>query len=74
METEQLIENAVSLPVEKRSLIIDCLLKSLNRPCPEVDKEWAELASKRVDELRSGKVDPVPSEEVLEKARHILKK
>jgi hypothetical protein len=74
VDTEQLIENAISLPVEKRSLVIDCLLKSLNQPCPEVDKEWAELASKRVDELRSGKVEPLSSEEVLEKARDILKK
>ncbi len=74
MNTEQLIENAISLPVEKRSLIIDSLLKSLNHPYPEVDKQWADVACKRVDELRSGKVKPIPGEEVLKKTQELLKR
>ena len=74
MDTEQLIENVIALPVEQRFLVVDSLLKSLN-PCnADIDRQWADVACKRADELRSGKVKPRPGEDVLTKTRELLKR
>ena len=64
MNTKQLIEEAVSLPVEERTLVVDTLLRSLNQPESEIDKAWAKEAKRRLDDLRSGKVNAIPGEEV----------
>ena len=67
MNTKQLIEEAVSLPVEERTLVVDSLLRSLNQPDSEIDKAWAEEAKRRLYELRSGRVNAIPGEEVFRK-------
>ena len=67
MNTKQLIEAAVSLPVEERTLVVDSLLRSLNQPESEIDKEWAKEAKRRLDELRSGRVNAIPGEEVFKR-------
>ncbi len=67
MKTKNLIDEAVSLPVEERALIVDCLLRSLNQPESDIDKEWAAVAKRRLDELRLGKVEAVPGEVVFER-------
>jgi len=66
MNTNELIDEAVSLPVEKRILIVDSLLQSLNQPNSEVDKKWNEVAQQRLLEMRSGKTKPIPGEQVFE--------
>jgi len=67
MKTKELIEEISSLPVEDRVLVADSVLRSLNPPEAEIDKKWAKEARKRLDELRSGKVEAIPGEEVFEK-------
>ena len=67
MKTEDLIDEAVSLPVEERALVVDILLRSLNRSDPAVDAQWGEEAVRRLGELRSGAVEPVPGKEVFAK-------
>ena len=69
MNTKELIDEAVSLPVEERALVVDSLLRSLNQPESEVDKKWAVVARKRLAEMRSGSVEAVPGEKVFEKIR-----
>ena len=64
MKTEELIAEAISLPVEGRALVLDSLLKSLNCPDPEIDAKWMEVAKRRLEELKSGKVQGKPAEEV----------
>jgi len=64
MNTNELIDEAVSLPLEKRILIVDSLLQSLNQPNSEVDKKWNEVAQQRLLEIRSGKIKPIPGEQV----------
>ena len=64
MNTKELIEEAISLPVEERTLVVDSLLRSLNQPDSKMDKKWSIIAKKRLAELRSGKVKPVPGQEV----------
>ena len=64
MKTKKLIEEALSLPVEERALIADSLLKSLNMPDANIEAKWAEVAKRRRQELRSGKVKAIPGDEV----------
>ncbi|MFH1115581.1 MAG: addiction module protein [Pseudomonadota bacterium] len=67
MTTRELIEEALSLPVEERALVVDSLLRSLNTYEIPIDAQWADLARKRLQELRSGTVKPVPGDEVFAK-------
>lgn len=67
--TAEIIREAASLPVEERTVVIDFLLRSLNPPDPETDRKWAAVAKRRLEELRSGRVKPVPGEEVFAKIR-----
>lgn len=67
--TAEIIREAESLPVEERTLVVESLLRSLNPPDPEIDKKWAAVAKRRLEELRSGRVTPVPGEEVFARIR-----
>jgi putative addiction module component (TIGR02574 family) len=67
MNTKELIDEAVSLPVEERALVIDSLLRSLNQPESEIDKKWAAVAKRRLAELRSGSIEAVPGQDVFDK-------
>ncbi len=65
--TKKLIDEALSLPVEERALVADVLLKSLNKPDPEIDRKWTKVAQRRLKELRSGKIKPIPGDEVFDR-------
>ncbi len=67
--TAEIIHEAESLPVEERTVIVDSLLRSLNPPDPEIDRKWAAVAERRLEELRSGRAKPIPGEEVFAKVR-----
>ncbi len=67
--TAEIIHEAESLPVEERTVVVDALLRSLNPPDPEIDRKWAAVAKRRLEELRSGRVKPVPGEDVFAKIR-----
>ncbi len=69
MTTRELIEEAVSLPVEERARLVDLLLRTLNTPVPDVDRDWLEEARRRLEEFREGKVQAIPGKEVVEGVR-----
>ena len=73
MNTKQIIEEVISLPVEDRALIADSLLRSLNQPQSEIDNAWREEANRRLDELRSGRIKRRPGNEVFDKIWERLK-
>jgi len=64
LTTKELIEEAVSLPVEERAMVADSILRSLNAPEPDIDRKWMAVAQRRLEELRSGQVKPIPGEQV----------
>ena len=70
--TDELMDEAMSLPVELRAQLIDKLLKSLNPAQAEIDELWAVEAEKRVADIEAGQVQPIPGEEVFEKVRKRL--
>jgi len=74
VNTQELIAEAISLPIEERALMIDSILKSLNLPETEIDEKWATLAERRLDDLRSGRVEAIPGNEVFNKIWQRLNK
>jgi putative addiction module component (TIGR02574 family) len=74
MNTKELIAEAISLPVEERALMVDSLLKSLNLPEADIDKRWASVAQRRLNDLRSRRVEAVAGEKVFEKIWRRLEK
>ncbi len=64
MNTKQLMDEAISLPVEERAIFADLLLKSLNSPDSNIDKKWSLVAKNRLEQLQSGQVKSIPGDEV----------
>jgi len=56
---KEIIQEAESLPVEERAIVIDSLLKTLSPPSAEIDTECAKVAKLRLAELRAGSVKAV---------------
>jgi putative addiction module component (TIGR02574 family) len=67
MKIKDLIDEAGSLPVEERTILVDSLLRSLNPPELDIDKKWAAVARRRLEDIRSGTVETIPGEEVFER-------
>ncbi len=67
--SEDLIREAELLPVDERLKVVDSLLRSLNPPDPDIDRLWIVEARRRLDEVRSGKVQPIDGTEVMQKLR-----
>ena len=67
IKTKELIAEAISLPVEIRTKIIEELFRSLNPLQKDVDELWALEAEKRVEEIKAGKVKTIPGKEVFDK-------
>lgn len=62
--TKEIIEEAESLPVEERVIVIDSLLRTISTAPADVEVQWMDVARRRLAELRSGKTKAVPGEEV----------
>lgn len=67
IKTKEIFDDAISLPVEIRTKLVEKLLLSLNPAQKEIDKLWAKEAEKRVEEIRSGKVKTIAGEKVFKK-------
>lgn len=70
---EQIVAEARQLPREQVAELVDRLTFELHdEPAAENDVAWAEEAERRLAEIRSGKVKPIPGEEVMARARKIV--
>ena len=65
----EIIDEASLLPADARAKIVNSLLQTLNSPATS-ENEWLQLAKKRLADLRSGKIKPVPGREVFQKIRN----
>jgi putative addiction module component (TIGR02574 family) len=74
MKTDELMAMADSLPLDIKTQLIDKLLNSLNPTTKEIDELWAIEAERRVEEIKTGKVEPIPGEEVFKEIRENLSK
>ena len=67
MKTKDLITEVIDLPVEERAMVVDSILKSLNPTQSDIEKKWAAVARRRLNELRSGEVEGIPGDDVFQK-------
>ena len=72
--TKEIIEEAESLPVEERVIVIDSLLQTINPSPPDVEVEWISVAKRRLAELRSGQVKGEPGGEVFARIKNRFEK
>lgn len=71
--SEKVISEAMSLPPGARALLADRLLDNLDSPGrKEIDRLWAEEAERRIQQIRTGEVEPIPGEEVFKEIRKSL--
>lgn len=70
---DQITEEAMKLPADSKALLADKLVESLeSEDLDEIQRLWSAEAIRRRDEIRSGKVQPIPGEEVLEEVRRLV--
>lgn len=74
ISTEEIVEQASSLPIEERAFVVESLLQTLNTPNKDIDNQWTKLAKNRLEELESGKVKSISGELVFKDARAKLSK
>lgn len=60
----ELRERVLSLPPDERAELFELLLASLE-PKSATQRAWAQLANKRREDVRAGRVSMVPGEEAL---------
>ncbi len=72
---KRLEREAMSLPLRSRARLAERLIASLDRgrADPDADELWAAEAQRRAEELASGKIEEIPAETVLAKARAALR-
>jgi putative addiction module component (TIGR02574 family) len=73
MSVQDIEQAALNLSLEERARLAHRLLHSLDEPSSEEnEKLWTQVAERRVQELRSGNVKGIPSEDVLSVVRVVL--
>jgi putative addiction module component (TIGR02574 family) len=67
---DKLETQALKLPPEQRARLAERLISSLDQ-ATDADSEqlWIREAERRLDEIESNQVEPVPADRVIEKAR-----
>ncbi len=63
-KADELISMVESLPIEIKTKLIEKILNSLHPTQKEIDELWAQEVEKRLNEIRTGKVKPIPADEV----------
>lgn len=68
MSVHELQAQVLDLPAEDRARLLELLLASFE-PKSKAQEAWMQLAVRRRDEVRSGKVAMVPGDEALARVR-----
>ena len=67
--TLELVSMVETLPIDVKALLVEKLLDSMYPNQKEIDELWKIEAQRRVEEVRSGAVTPIPGDEVFEEVR-----
>jgi putative addiction module component (TIGR02574 family) len=71
LSADQIVEETSDWPEEAVADLVDRILRKYGEVDPLVDKAWHEEIGRRIADLESGKVQGIPLEETLAKARKI---
>jgi len=66
---EELQAELLRLPIDIRARLAEALLQSLDEAESDLDRAWAAEAQRRYEELQSGAVSSIPSNDVFARAR-----
>ncbi len=72
MSVQELESEILKLPSHERARLAELLIASLDEE-DEITQAWADEAERRYQELRSGTVQAIPSEEVFARVRSRLR-
>ncbi len=64
MSSKDVLEQALKLKPGERFLVVEGLIKSLDKPDSTLDAIWADEAEKRLKAYRSGDLEGIPMEEI----------
>jgi putative addiction module component (TIGR02574 family) len=74
MDLKTLEREVLNLPASDRAKLAHELLESLDNLSPkQLDEAWLDESERRLKEVDSGAVSLIPAEEVLRKARALLR-
>ena len=72
-DISELLEKALALPVEARAALAGSLLDSLEDSVDaSAEEEWGQEIARRIEELDSGKVKPIPWAEARQQIADLL--
>jgi len=72
-DVSELLKKALALPAEARAALAGSLLDSLDEAVDmSAEEEWSQEIARRIEELDSGKVKPVPWAEARRQVSAIL--
>jgi len=72
LSLEELSKQVMRLPRETRAILADRIAESLSSAdLDEIQRLWAKEATRRLEEIESGKVKAIPGEDVLAEIRQI---
>jgi putative addiction module component (TIGR02574 family) len=74
METEEMLDEIIDLPVEERAQLADQILQTLNPVDERIHQQWIEEVHRRMEAVRKGESELIPGEEVFKKASHIVER
>ncbi len=63
-KTTELISLVESLPVDIKTKLIEKILNSLHPSQKEIDELWAKEAEKRVEDIKTGKIETISGKEI----------
>jgi putative addiction module component (TIGR02574 family) len=73
LTVDQLAGEAMQLPPASRALLAEKIVESLDlAQTDDIQRLWTEEAIRRRDEIRPGKVQPIPGDDVLAEVRRIV--
>lgn len=67
--SDELAAKVSTLPDTEKLQLVDSILMQLDKPDPEIDRIWADEARKRWLAYKSGKLETVSYDQVMEKYR-----
>ena len=73
LTVEQITAEAMQLPVTSRAELAEKLVESLDlTEDSDLQRIWADEATQRLDDVRSGRVQTIPGEKVVAEIRQML--
>ena len=64
MSSKDVLEQALKLKPDERFVVVEELIKSLDKPDSTLDTIWVDEAEKRLKAYRSGDHEGIPMEEI----------